>query len=100
MLAYLLRKQGRTFILTLVAAIGFAGMLALFAFGNNPLNQQIASWQSSTLPASWREIRDAWDRFHVASSVLAALALTVLLLATLHDMPLSESATKRSQEER
>jgi hypothetical protein len=96
MLAYLLRKQASPFILTLVAAISFAGMLALFAFGNNPLNQQIASWQSSPLPANWREIRDAWDRFHAASSVLAALALTVLLLA----MPLSGSTTKRSQEER
>ncbi len=93
MLAYLLRKQGSTFILTLVAAISFAGMLALFALGNNPLNQQIASWRPETLPANWREIRDAWDRFHAASSVLAALALTVSLFATLHDMSLSENAT-------
>jgi len=52
--------------LTLVAAIYFVSMLALFAFGNNPLNQQIASWTPETLPASWREIRNAWDGFHAA----------------------------------
>ncbi len=98
MLAYLLHKQGSTFILTLLAAISFAGMLALFAFGNNPLNQQIASWTPESLPANWREIRNAWDGFHAASSVLASLALIALLIATLHDMPSSGSATKRSQE--
>jgi Domain of unknown function (DUF1772) len=97
MLAYLLRKQRTAFILTLIAAVSFAGTLALFAFGNNPLNQQIASWTPETLPANWREVRNAWDSFHAASSVLAALALTALLLATLRDMPSSENATKRSK---
>jgi hypothetical protein len=53
------------------------GMLALFTFGNNPLNQQIATWTPETLPAGWREVRDALDRFHAMSSVLAALAFTV-----------------------
>jgi hypothetical protein len=89
LLAYLLRTQRTIFILTLVAALSFLGMLALFAFGNNPLNQQIASWTPATLPANWREVRDAWDSFHAASSVLAALALASLLIATLRDTPLS-----------
>jgi hypothetical protein len=42
-LLYLLRKRRIAFALTLVATISFVGMLALFAFGNNPLNQQIGS---------------------------------------------------------
>src|ERR1051326_1717860 len=85
LLAYLLRRQRTGFILALVAVASFAGMLGLFAFGNNPLNVQVASWRPETLPATWREVRDAWDRFHAASSVLAALALTSLLIATLRD---------------
>ena len=64
-------------------------MLALFTFGNNPLNQQIATWTPETLPADWREVRDAWDRFHAMSSVLAALAFTVLLVDILRQMPSS-----------
>jgi Domain of unknown function (DUF1772) len=88
-LLVLLRGQQPAFSLTLVAALSFLGMLALFAFGNNPLNQQIASWTPETLLANWQEIRDAWDRFHVIGCVLAALAFTVLLVDTLRQMPSS-----------
>ncbi|GHO95831.1 hypothetical protein KSF_058790 [Reticulibacter mediterranei] len=83
LLAYLLRKRRTALILALVAIVSFAGMLAVFAFGNNPLNQQVASWKPESLPVTWSEVRTAWDRFHAASSVLAALALTSLLIAML-----------------
>jgi len=97
LLIFLLWNRRASFALTLVAAISFAGMLALFAFGNNPLNQQIASWTPETLPANWREIRNAWDSFHAASSALAALALTSLLIDTLRDRSSSGVATKGLQ---
>ncbi|MBE3558280.1 MAG: DUF1772 domain-containing protein [Ktedonobacteraceae bacterium] len=84
-LLYLLRGRRTAFSLTLVAAICFAGMLALFAFGNNPINQQIATWTPETLPATWQQARDAWDSFHAASSGLSFIALTALLIATLRD---------------
>ena len=96
-LVYLLWKRRTGFTLPLIVAICFAGMLALFALGNNPLNQQIASWTPQTLPANWREFRDAWDGFHAASSALAALALISLLIATLSDTPSSGLPTKGSQ---
>jgi hypothetical protein len=86
-LAFLLRQSRTSFILMGIATISFAGMLALFAWGLNPLNQQVASWRPETLPANWREIRDAWDGFHATSSVLAALALISLLLALLRETP-------------
>lgn len=57
LLAYLLRKQPTAFILALVAAVSFAGMLAVFAFGNNSLNQQVAFWRPETLLATWSEVR-------------------------------------------
>lgn len=85
LLAFLLRERRTALILALIAALCFAGMLALFAFGNNPLNQQIATWTPATLPANWREVRDAWDSFHAASSGLAALSLVCLLIAILRD---------------
>src|SRR6266568_9473892 len=85
LLTFFLRRQKMAFLLTLLAALSFAGMLALFAFGNNPINVQVASWTPQTIPANWRSVRDAWDSFHAASSALAALALILLLLATLRD---------------
>ena len=51
-LLVLLRRERTAFILTFLAALSFLGMLALFAFGNNPLNQQIATWTPETLPAN------------------------------------------------
>jgi Domain of unknown function (DUF1772) len=98
-LLYLLRERRTAFVLTLVAALSFVGMLALFAFGNNPLNQQIMTWTPETLPAQWRETRDAWDGFHAASSALAALALIVLLIATLRDTPSSFEQTRGASHE-
>jgi hypothetical protein len=98
----LLRERRMSFILTLMATLSFAGMLALFAFGNNPLNQQIATWTPQSLPANWHEIRDAWDRFHAASSVFAALAFTALLIALLRETPSSlvprEASLERAKE--
>jgi hypothetical protein len=86
-LAFLLRRQRTALILTLIAALCFAGMLALFTFGNNPLNQRIASWTPATLPTDWRVVRDAWDSFHATSSVLSALSFFCLLIAVLRDTP-------------
>jgi hypothetical protein len=91
-LLILLRSQRTSFILTLLAALSFLGMLTLFAFGNNPLNQQIAQWTPETLPAHLQEVRDAWDRFHAISSVLAAVAFTVLVVDVLRQMPSSWQA--------
>lgn len=86
-LLFLHRGQRGAFVLTLVATLSFAGMLALFAFGNNPLNKQIMTWTPQTMPANWRDYRDAWDTFHAASSACAVLAFTTLLIATLRDTP-------------
>ncbi len=98
-LLYLLRKRRIVFALTVVATISFAGMLALFAFGNNPLNQQIMAWTSATLPTNWHEVRDAWDTFHAASSALAAIAFIALLIATLRDTPSSFAQTREASPE-
>ncbi len=92
LLLFLLRTQRVALVLTLVAAFCFAGTLALFIFGNNPLNQQIASWTPATLPIIWQQTRNAWDSFHAASSVLAALSLVSLLIALLRDTPSSYGA--------
>lgn len=96
MLAIILWKRQSGFTLSLIAAFSFAGMLALFVFGNSPLNQQIATWTPETLTSFWYEVRDAWDRFHTASSVLAGLALISLLVAVLREIPSSHQQTSET----
>lgn len=90
-LVYLLREQRSAMILTLIAALCFAGTLVVFAFGNQPINVQVATWTPRNLPANWRQARDAWDAFHAASSGLATLAFITLLVAILRDVPLRRS---------
>lgn len=82
-LAYLLRAERAAAGLALLAALSFAGTLLAFAFGNNPLNQQIANWTPETLPVTWPETRDAWDRAHTISAVLGAIAFFALLVEAL-----------------
>lgn len=98
-LTYLLWKRRAGFILPLIAALSFAGMLAVFGLGNNPLNQLIMAWTPQTLPADWRAVRDAWDSYHAATSGLATLALVLLLISTLSHTSSPGVATKGSPRE-
>jgi hypothetical protein len=100
LLLFWLARRRSAFVLTVIAALSFAGMLAVFAFGNNPINQQVMTWTPATLPANWQQLRDAWDTFHAISSGLAALAFTTLLVALLRDVPASLAPTRRSARER
>ncbi len=77
----LARKRRGEAALSLLAAACYAGMLVLFAVGNNPINARIARWTLSTLPDTWRGARDAWEAFHVGSAALALVALVALLVA-------------------
>jgi anthrone oxygenase-like protein len=95
-LAYLLRAERVAAGLALLAALCFAGTLLAFAFGNNPLNQQIASWTPETLPATWPQTRDAWDRAHTISAILGAIAFFALLVEAL--FPLGAVASERAHD--
>lgn len=94
-LTYLLRKRRTGFILTLIAALCFADTLAVFAFGNQSINQYIATWTPRALPATWRQARDVWDAFHAARSVLVALAFVTLLIALLRDILQKKSSIEK-----
>jgi Domain of unknown function (DUF1772) len=81
----LVRRRRTTFLLTLVAVLGFLGTLLSFAFGNRPINDAVAPWTATSLPADWASYRDRWDAAHVLSAGLAAVAFVSLLIATLRD---------------
>jgi Domain of unknown function (DUF1772) len=95
-LAYLLRAERIAAGLALLAALCFAGTLLVFAFGNNPLNQQIAGWTPETLPATWPQTRDAWDRAHTISAVFGAIAFFALLVEALFPLRSAVVASERA----
>jgi ribose/xylose/arabinose/galactoside ABC-type transport system permease subunit len=84
-LLVLLRHRRTAFVLTLVAALSFLGMLLSYFLGNRPINDLVAVWTPATLPPDWPSYRDAWDTAHAISAGFALLALVVLLIATLRD---------------
>lgn len=84
--AYFVRARRTVLLLTLIGAVCLAGMLVVFAVGNNPLNQQIMVWTPETLPANWQQTRDAWDTAHTISAALAAVGLAALVAALLYDI--------------
>ncbi len=84
-LLVLLRGRRTAFLLTLVAALSFLGMLLSYFLGNRPINDLVAIWTPATLPPNWASYRDAWDTAHAISAGLALLALVTLLISTLRD---------------
>ena len=78
-------KRRATFLQTLIGVLCFVGMLLAYWFGNRPINAKISSWTPSTLPADWTRYRDYWDYAHATTAVFGAIALVILLIATLHD---------------
>ncbi|MCC6179318.1 MAG: hypothetical protein IT305_28765 [Chloroflexi bacterium] len=93
----LVRHRRITAALVLIGALGFAGMLLSFAFGNRPIDDAIATWTPATLPADWAEFRDQWDDAHALSAAFAAVSLASLLFGLVRDAPAgASSATNRS----
>jgi len=79
------------YMLAAAAAICVAGVLLTF-FGNIPLLNQIASWNSTFPPANWSEIANRWwlihnVRFAIQLSAFVLLILSAISSGTRKDMP-------------
>ena len=84
--AWRLRGARAALATHLLAAACVAGMLLVFALGNNPINGQFAAWTPATLTPDWAALRDRWEVYHAASAALATVAFLALLLATARDL--------------
>jgi hypothetical protein len=62
----------------LVAAIVYAGMIAVFFVFNNPVNQAVNTWTATTLPANWSRYRLRWETGHAIAAGLAMIGLIVV----------------------
>ena len=77
--AYLNRGRARWLFLS-------GGILLLFGIVITvaievPINKQIASWTSATVPGNWMELRERWLSFHNVRSAAGVLAFICALLA-------------------
>lgn len=65
-------------IAPLIAALCLAGTLAVFWFGNRPVNAKIVTWTGGSLPPGWQAYRDTWETAHAISALLGAIAFFAL----------------------
>lgn len=67
--------------LTLIASIGYAGMLVAFFTLNLPVNAAVSTWTWATLPADWMAYRLRWEAGHAVAAVLSVVSLATLAWA-------------------
>jgi uncharacterized membrane protein len=62
---------------------------------NVPIDRQIQSWTTATLPPDWNAIRDRWESYHGLRTLVSLVGLACLFASTLATT--SEPATMRDQ---
>jgi hypothetical protein len=90
-----------TLLVTLVAGVltyrrnRLAGLLVLVGFAclavatattlmvNVPIDEIIAGWTASTLPADWMQIRDRWEAYHTTRTFVTLGGLAATLAGSL-----------------
>lgn len=77
--AFIQRKNKTVFILLLFAAGFFASCIFISRFGNLPIQTQLLSWDSASLPANWTELRDKWWSYHIVRTIAELIALALVL---------------------
>ncbi len=73
------RKNKRTFITLLIAAGFFIACILITRFGNAPIQNNMLTWNASSLPANWMVLRDDWWRFHIMRTITELIALCLIV---------------------
>lgn len=92
-LAWALRKRGRAFAYTLVAAVCQAAAIAIFFIFVQPANRTMLGWSVDAIPDDWTVWRDWWEYGHAARAVLEAIALGALVWSVVRETS-SERSTR------
>lgn len=80
-------RRGSSALPASLAATAILTTVALWRFGNEPVNRQVARWTADDLPQDWRARRDQWEFAHAASAALHTLAFTALLIPSINRQP-------------
>lgn len=70
-------------ILILVGFVCVAVATATTLIVNVPIDEMMAGWTASTLPADWTQIRDRWEAYHTARTFVTLGGLTATLAGSL-----------------
>lgn len=74
------RQSGRLPIWTVAAAALWVLAIVYSIVALVPINDRIASWESSAPPANWKTYRNRWDMLHRWRVVLLTMAFAFLIV--------------------
>jgi uncharacterized membrane protein len=77
------RRHRRATLFASAALVLMVGALVITLAVNVPIDYQIASWTTATLPSDWTAIRDRWEFYHGLRTLLSLAALACLFVSTL-----------------
>jgi hypothetical protein len=76
--AILQRGNKQAFIPLLFASLFFISCIIISRFGNQPINNEIMTWTSGTVPGNLSELRDKWWSFHIMRTIAELIALCLV----------------------
>ena len=85
--AYLSRRRGRVFHLSLAAAGLYLLALVLWVAIVLPANFELARWLGGSVPADWADTRLRWESGHAIGTALQFAGFCALLWSVLIDAP-------------
>lgn len=68
-----------------VAALLMIAAGLITRFGNQPINAEIMTWSTGSIPAGWEGLRDSWWQLHVTRTIITIIAEVFLVLGSLVD---------------
>jgi cbb3-type cytochrome oxidase subunit 1 len=75
----ILHRQNKTVFYTLIFAAAFlASCIFISRLGNLPIQTEMLSWNSTSLPVNWTDMRDRWWTFHIMRTIAELIALLLV----------------------
>ncbi|HEU5245790.1 MAG TPA: anthrone oxygenase family protein [Candidatus Udaeobacter sp.] len=77
------QKNSLRFYLSVAACLLIVIALLITLLVEVPIDNQIRTWSAETLPANWMALRERWQIFHTARTLVSLASLASLILALL-----------------
>jgi hypothetical protein len=76
--AFLRKREKPVFYILLFSALLLLLSGLVTRFGNQPINAIVITWDLSSIPSEWEQLRDQWWQYHIIRTLLTVLAFTLI----------------------
>jgi uncharacterized membrane protein len=92
------RRQTQASMFTMAACVLMVVAMLITLSVNVPIDRQIQSWTTGTLPPDWSAIRDRWEFYHGLRTLVSLFALACLFAGTLSMASLARMTHARGEQ--